>query len=415
MNFTALNSGHILGAALLILLPLAIISPKGIALLFIAAALIAYFLGFRQGARLPKPPRLLLILLGGMWILGVASLAWTIDKSESLGKLGQLFVLFTAGLVLCDAMIRLEEKNRRLAESGLAFGFLLTTLLIAVEILAKGPIARLISKGGFDFAQTAIYGMWFLKNAATLAAIFVWPTIILLWRKAGARVVLLLLIIVAWELYVIRSASASLAFAAGGGVFALSLRWPSQIMKLLMLFVLILVAASPILPRLMFAQEKLAASLSGSAHHRLTIWNFAAEKIAQRPLLGWGLDSSRNIPGGKEIVPFVIASSDGSAYVQANEEKLPLHPHNGFLQLWLELGIAGATLGALLSGLAVYKSGNASRPGLPRAAAQAACTAAIIVFSLSYGAWQSWWVAALWFLAAALIALTGETKEEALP
>ncbi len=412
MKLAALNPGHVLGAVLAVLLPLSIISPKGIAFLFIAAALITYFLGFRRGIRLPTLSRPLLILLGGMWLIGAASLVWTIDKSGSLSKLGQLSALIAAGLVLCDAATRLDEKSRRIVEYGLSLGFLLTLILIAVEILAKGPIARMTSRNGFDFDQTAVYGMWFLKNSATLVVILVWPVVVILWRRLGARLILLMLIGVAWELYVIRSASAALAFIAGGGFFALSLRWPDKTMKMLMILAILFISALPILPRLFFAQESVVSRLSGSSHHRLTIWNFAAEKIAEKPLLGWGLDSSRSIPGGKEIVPYM---ADGSPYAQANEEKLPLHPHNGFLQFWLELGVIGTTLGALLALFVVYRAGSGSQPGLPRAAALATTVAALVVFSLSYGAWQSWWVSTLWITAATVIAVNTSGKREVSP
>ncbi len=36
-----------------------------------------------------------------------------------------------------------------------------------------------------------------------------------------------------------------------------------------------------------------------SGIHRLLIWRFAADHVAERPLLGWGMDSSRAMPGGK--------------------------------------------------------------------------------------------------------------------
>src|SRR5262249_50005268 len=35
-----------------------------------------------------------------------------------------------------------------------------------------------------------------------------------------------------------------------------------------------------------------------SLAHRLEIWNFVGRHIAERPVLGWGLDASRAIPGG---------------------------------------------------------------------------------------------------------------------
>ena len=74
------------------------------------------------------------------------------------------------------------------------------------------------------------------------------------------------------------------------------------------------------------ALTETADAVKLSAGHRLWIWSFAGDRIAERPLTGWGLDASRSIPGGKDPI-------------RPGETWLPLHPHNASLQLWLELGI----------------------------------------------------------------------------
>ena len=79
-----------------------------------------------------------------------------------------------------------------------------------------------------------------------------------------------------------------------------------------------------------------------SAGHRLLIWSFAGDRIAERPLIGWGLDASRAIPGGDDPI-------------RPGESWMPLHPHNAALQLWLELGVPGAVLFALLAALALAR------------------------------------------------------------
>src|SRR5207302_8324015 len=80
-----------------------------------------------------------------------------------------------------------------------------------------------------------------------------------------------------------------------------------------------------------------ADSFKVSAGHRLLIWSFTGEHIAERPLLGWGLDSSRAIPGG-------------NSEIRPGQNWLSLHPHDAALQVWLELGMPGAVLVALLLG-----------------------------------------------------------------
>jgi O-antigen ligase len=76
---------------------------------------------------------------------------------------------------------------------------------------------------------------------------------------------------------------------------------------------------------------------------------------------------------------------------QPHAELMPLHPHNGALQLWLELGVIGALIGAALM-LALGVA--ASRSAAPAAGAGMLASAAVTGM-LSFGLWQAWWVASL--------------------
>ncbi|HBA43609.1 MAG TPA: hypothetical protein DCZ07_11605, partial [Alphaproteobacteria bacterium] len=95
---------------------------------------------------------------------------------------------------------------------------------------------------------------------------------------------------------------------------------------------------------------------------------------------------------------FVAELPDGSDIAYPNVTLLPLHPHNGALQIWLELGLPGALITAAL--LLALGFGIAALP-LPtpqRAAATAAFTATLCLILLSFGLWQNWWQASFWLL-----------------
>ena len=78
---------------------------------------------------------------------------------------------------------------------------------------------------------------------------------------------------------------------------------------------------------LMYRGAPLRLPLSWS--ERMGYWTYATARIAEHPLKGWGLDASRTF---------------GAA--------IGLHPHNGAIQAWLELGALGAALMALAWALA---------------------------------------------------------------
>jgi len=115
---------------------------------------------------------------------------------------------------------------------------------------------------------------------------------------------------------------------------------------------------------------------------RLDIWRFVAERILERPFIGWGLDASR------------MFSPD-----------ILLHPHNAALQLWLELGAVGAGLAALFWVWVFGRLDRAEAEDRPMTAAAAAtATVYLVIGALSFGIWQEWWIA-LGVLAAASCAM----------
>jgi O-antigen ligase len=138
-------------------------------------------------------------------------------------------------------------------------------------------------------------------------------------------------------------------------------------------------------------------------HHRLTIWRFAGERILEHPLLGWGMDASRHIGNHGEGVAVTLLNRTTGEHELVYEAMLPLHPHNGILQIWLELGAVGAVL-FLASVLSVIGLIRAISQPFVRTAGCCAFAGALVIFCVSYGAWQIWWLAAMWLAAAAVAA-----------
>lgn len=127
-----------------------------------------------------------------------------------------------------------------------------------------------------------------------------------------------------------------------------------------------------------------------SIYHRLTIWAFTADKIVERPIFGWGLDAVRAIPGGQALADHELCPHQAK---WVDNEFMPLHPHNGVMHAWVELGLIGASLYAsfLIGGLFwFYRHFKSKR-------AQAVITAGAMGYFcsalLSFGLWQGWWVA----------------------
>ncbi len=130
--------------------------------------------------------------------------------------------------------------------------------------------------------------------------------------------------------------------------------------------------------------------------HRLYIWQFTSQKVTQQSwILGCGADSSREdiIGGSHQEWPMVDRHHQR---VTIHSKAIPTHPHNFSLQLWLELGLMGALLGASLYNFAIPWICRSSHL---LATYQIGFIMAIsTVFWVNLGCWQTWWLATLGIL-----------------
>ncbi|OFX12876.1 MAG: hypothetical protein A2516_05745 [Alphaproteobacteria bacterium RIFOXYD12_FULL_60_8] len=155
------------------------------------------------------------------------------------------------------------------------------------------------------------------------------------------------------------------------------------------------------------------AHVPNSGIHRLVISAFTAEKITERPFLGWGFGTSRAIPGGNAVLTVrdVLGQGDKAMPPEiAGMNFLPLHPHNYALQWTLELGVVGLVLGLWVVTAAVRRMAVL----LPIPSAGGAVLAQVGVWwgvsALSYGAWQGWWLGAVALVCAITAALIREEE-----
>jgi O-antigen ligase len=128
-----------------------------------------------------------------------------------------------------------------------------------------------------------------------------------------------------------------------------------------------------------------ATWLEPSTRHRIIIWNFTAEQVLKRPLLGIGARSTYVL--GPRLEKMGVPRSP--------DERLPrtlsTHSHSIYLQTWFELGAIGATL-LTLFGLAILQAIRALSIPLQRYGYATFVSAAILAAS-SYGMWQIWFIA----------------------
>jgi exopolysaccharide production protein ExoQ len=375
-------------------LPILVLASRGTAPLVAVAGLCALGLAADNPRAAWWRVRLLAPLLVALVLWGVVSSCWAIDPRHSLLTALRLTGMFAAGLALVAAASEIRAPNRLLC--CLLAGLVVSLVLAAVQFRTNGALTAPLSRRGFiepalNQAEDG-FGLVLLPLCATLV---LRGQRILAGTLAAATVLLICFLV---------GDAARLAFLLGAVAAVLLFLWRARLARLAAILSVVLIFSAPLVfPPLagIDAVRHQAKAVKFSAWHRLEIWSFVGDRIAEKPIFGWGLDSSRAIPGGTALTP------EGRPW-------LPLHPHNAPLQLWLELGLPGAALLALIAARLWLALGAAPWPRLYAAAAGGSLVTGLVVALGSYGVWQEWWISTE-FLTLFLILVMARMAAQPMP
>jgi exopolysaccharide production protein ExoQ len=367
-----------LDAAALLFFPLLVLVPRGAAALASVAGLSAAGLVLSVNRKRPSPSlAVTAMLLGCLLLWGAVTALWSVNPARSLAAAARLSGLFAAGLVLAASASAIAAPRR------------LTFFMIVGMTLGIAIVAAELATGGLlgSFFTDRPYRPTRLNQASISFAILLLPASAALIAIGQTVFAVLLAATTAATVYALAGTAAKTVLIAGLPMGLLLYRSRRRVARAAAVISLLAIITAP----LTFARLERVPGLGAaadavkiSAGHRLLIWSFAGDRIAERSLAGWGLDSSRAIPGGADLI-------------RAGDPWMPLHPHNTALQLWLELGVPGAVFFGLLAALAWRALAAAVWPRLFAAAAGAGLTIAFVGSFATYGIWQEWWLGTLWF------------------
>lgn len=380
-----------------------LISPLGMAPLasLCAMTIVLFALPLMKREDLVKPS-FFLILSFLTW--SALTNLWTIDGEVSEERLFRVALVLLLSWVCCIAINHLPLiqscQNR--------FGLVSTLVIVAVAsvfIIVSLPFGETVS-------------VWFGTNASglfdrvgTIFALLVWPLVcistglyrqVLEKRRVYAYLIAATLAFVTIAVVISPNRTASIGLMIGILTFALT-QFVGRARALISAAVLGVVL---VIPLTFVAQPSLLTTIAEDdrllpeLRHRAEIWKFTSERARARLLQGWGLGVSRTIPGGDSKIYFNVEGTD----FRLVGEKMPLHPHNSFLQILLELGLVGLCLTALLL-LYVTKEGvKAVMHSRVAVSSFAAFTVSGLALALpSYGAWQGWWLSTILLLGITMI------------
>ena len=354
------------------------LGPLGFAALIALAGLLCL-----PAVRIParQTPLAIILLLGLAWAgfstLWTAQRAQVVEDSVALKLAVQLPLYFAAW---CGAR-RADPAIAGLALRILAWGLAAYGCLLLLEAFTGGGVYGTLRVLIEDPIRPDLGRKNIAQGSFVLALI--WPVAAVAGLRAGAPLWLAVPMAVGTAVLAqgFLSDAPVLAVGLALGVGATVWIWPRSAPKAMGLAAAGMMLVMPLLI-LAVRMAGTGAHLPTSWDQRMGYWAFTMGRIADHPWRGWGLDASR-----------------------AFSPEIQLHPHNGALQIWLELGAVGAVLAALTWAFVFRRLARDERSLLT--AGTAGSVAVYLFFGLvSFGVWQEWWLAL-----AALVAVVAALAE----
>lgn len=280
-------------------------------------------------------------------------------------------------LVLAGSFVvasgRLDPETAERALRWLGYGLTALGAILVVEGLGQAAIYQRLQ----GLIHQSVRPDLAVRNVAVggyVMAALVWPVGMALLRQKRILTVVFLIATVIFSTFVLRGDSPSVAIVLSALVFLAVRRWGRWSVLALTGITSVYWLGAPwaaIGLQVGGLFDRLHMYLPPSWARRLEIWTFTGDKWMEHPVRGWGLDASRTFKGD-----------------------IQLHPHDGALQVWLELGWPGAVLMAGFWAYLFWRTlGAVDEERDFTAAACATATVYLVIGAISFGLWQEWWIA----------------------
>ena len=297
VNITAPDFGNVFVATALVILPLAALAPLAIAWVPGLSALWIAIIYLRCGLR-PWEGRswLIPVALASLVAYGAVTLVWSISPDRTLRTLVKLIPIIAGGWLLIGAAAQLDERAQNRSSTALLIGGVFALVVIGIELATNGLIQGLLRGQGFEATGRLNH----LNRAASLVAILIWPVWLILDRRYGALVAAGAVGVAALTLFGLDPDTPVVAVIAGALFLALAYRVPRFARALMIAGVVIVALTIPLYPMILPAVDSTLMSWNIddiTLRHRFAIWDFAATRSMEQPILGWGLGASRAVPG----------------------------------------------------------------------------------------------------------------------
>ncbi len=325
--------------------------------------------------------------------LCLASVAWSLNPPEALKRVAKIFAILAGGIIPISLAYSIEVK--RLSPYLWIFPVCITLacVLSSVEILTGMPIYQLLHNPSADTGiNTSVL------NRGILTIIFSYLTCLFFIKgiKYDKYLTAIMSLSVVIMLCLTQSQSAQLAFVIGIATLFLFPARHELSYKVLPLIITLGLACSPLIVLMLYhflgtSGQDMLWLKGGYAGNRSEIWNFVMEYALNNPWYGYGIEATR----------FVEYFEHDHIYHKTNTV---LHPHNFVVQLWMEFGLIGIAFTSTLFFAISRKISMATY--IQKKHITSLYIPFILIASISYGMWQSWWLGLIVYLIMLSILIT---------
>ena len=367
----------------------------------------------------PKRPLVLLrtpvgIALGAFIAYLFVNAAFAVNSGAAFTKAAAVLGLVGCGFLIASSfLLQGATETRGLARSALT-GLLLGVTFLLIELVLDEPIKRFVANNIvqlFDLSPkkmkivngelTNVHAFVLNRNVTSVVLLLI-PGLLFTGALATRtmRHVVLAALLLAAAVCVLMSASGTsvVAFFAGAVVLALSaLSLKAARVALMTAWTIAMLFAVPL--------AALPYDLGGnrwtwlppeSVAARFYIWKHMADEVWNKPITGLGIRGARTLklqlPADAETLREPAPVADG--------RRVP-HPHNVFLQIWLELGAVGALFALGVGLAALWQIGTL--PALVQAGGYGLFAVSAAVGASGFDLWQTWLLSSYVFAWAAIL------------
>ena len=407
-----LRKQWVLSTTSFLFLPIGLYAPRGLALLFVLTAVLLIFQELIERRTLQFISWRFYLAAIAIPLYGAISSVWSITPAVSIKMsviiCGTIFI----GMLLANNSILKNFKDKILFEKWFIAGGLIGFTLLFAENVTNAGLSRLAYElfGSNRGAQLINqFGPLTFNPGISAASLYLWPLGLILFRKFSKVVFITVVGFCFFGICIGVPTTPVLALIVGFStmvITGLAKRFgPKFLILATAMYTLLTPAIPSLLPDPADPQSSLSRYYALSDIHRYMIWNTTYNHIKDKPIFGHGLDSTRALYSHEDRITTQIDIKATGKRHNIFAEPIPLHPHNAFLQVWLELGVVGAGLLAFFLVKILILVPKVTRNHWEAAVCYGVFTSGLTISSLSYGIWQSWWLGSL-LLVGAFMAVT---------